>query len=294
LFVVRGSWFVVRGSWFLVVMRVEEFHKHLVETGSYRTDPALVHTRMSRLFARFDAWYFTRVFFTVVSGAAVAKRGGYDTKAWASSSVAILRAVEQCGALVTVTGMDNVTGVSGPVVYVANHMSMLETMLLPSIVLSVGDVSIVIKESLLQYPFFGAILRVVGPISVSRKDARQDLREVLVTGSERLAAGRSVLIFPQATRSVEFNPGRFNSLGVKLAARAGVPVVPLALKTDFQGNGRIIKDFGPIDRTQAVRFSFGKPLKAEGNAREAYAGVVEFIGTQLREWGMPVIAPNTV
>ena len=51
-------------------------------------------------------------------------------------------------------------------------------------------------------------------------------------GSERLKKGKSVLIFPQKTRSEIFNPKEFNSLGVKLAKKNNVPVIPMAVLTD--------------------------------------------------------------
>ena len=77
----------------------------------------------------------------------------------------------------------------------------------------------------------------------------------------------------------------FNTLGIKLAARAGVPVVPVAIKTDFQGNGKFIKDMGPIDPQKTLYFKFGGPLAVEGNGRRAHQRVVEFIAENLKAWG---------
>ena len=53
-----------------------------------------------------------------------------------------------------------------------------------------------------------------------------------------------------------FKPEEFNSIGVKLAKKAGVPVVPVAIKTDFWGNGRIIKELGPIDNKKTIHIKF--------------------------------------
>jgi peptide chain release factor 2 len=61
---------------------------------------------------------------------------------------------------------------------------------------------------------------------VTRRHPREDLKQVLTEGAEHLAQGRSVLVFPQATRSTSFDPSTFNTLAVKLAARASVDVVP--------------------------------------------------------------------
>jgi len=48
----------------------------------------------------------------------------------------------------------------------------------------------------------------------------------------------SVLIFPQTTRDLRFDPNKFNTLGIKLAKRAKVPVIPVAVKTDAWGMGK--------------------------------------------------------
>ena len=49
----------------------------------------------------------------------------------------------------------------------------------------------------------------------------------------------SVLIFPQTTRELFFDPKKFNTLGIKLAKRAKVPVIPIAVKTDAWWHGQM-------------------------------------------------------
>ena len=94
-------------------------------------------------------------------------------------------------------------------------------------------------------------------------------------GRERLAQGRSIIIFPQTTRSLGFDPKLFNSIGVKLARRAGVPVVPIALKTDAWGVGKLIKDFGKIHPEKTVLVDFNKP---DSRKREGSKTTFEFLG----------------
>jgi 1-acyl-sn-glycerol-3-phosphate acyltransferase len=65
-------------------------------------------------------------------------------------------------------------------------------------------------------------------------------------------------------------------------------VIPLALRTDFQGIGRWIKDFGRLDRRKPVLFEFGEPLAIRHNEREVHAAMLAFIGARMREWGVPV------
>jgi 1-acyl-sn-glycerol-3-phosphate acyltransferase len=113
---------------------------------------------------------------------------------------------------------------------------------------------------------------------------------MLEEGEARLRAGVSVIVFPQRTRAPVWRPGEFNSIGVKLAKRAGAAVVPLAVRTDFWSTGKLIKDLGPIRPERNVRFSFGDPLTVSGNGRETQAAVVQFITEKMQAWGVPIIA----
>jgi 1-acyl-sn-glycerol-3-phosphate acyltransferase len=122
------------------------------------------------------------------------------------------------------------------------------------------------------------------PIVVGRTDPRKDLEAVMNGGMELLSKGISIVIFPQSTRSVEFKPEEFNTLGVKLAKKAGVKVVPLALKTDFWGNGKIIRELGPLDSRRTIYLKFGEPFPVTGTGKEENQKIIDFIQSSLKEW----------
>jgi len=208
----------------------------------------------------------------------------YDTKAWTDSSFEILRFIEKAGGIFHITGMENITKSPGSVLFISNHMSTLETMILPSIIGPHKELTFVVKESLVKHPLFGDVMRSRNPIIVGRTDPRKDLEAVMNGGVELLQSGISIVIFPQSTRSVEFKPEEFNSLGVKLAKKAGVYVVPIALKTDFWGNGKLIKELGPLDRHKHIHIKFGEPMHISGNGREENQKIIDFIQSSLKEW----------
>jgi 1-acyl-sn-glycerol-3-phosphate acyltransferase len=83
---------------------------------------------------------------------------------------------------------------------------------------------------------------------------------------------------------VVFDSKKFNTLGVKLAKRCNVPVVPFALKTDAWGLGRRLKDFGRICPEKTVHIHFGAPMKIQGSGKEEHNIVVEFIEKNLAGW----------
>ena len=229
--------------------------------------------------------YYSHLLYSLFHASLCARRGRLDNDKWAMYSHWVLRVVESAGGTVDISGLQNVAGHQGPVVYIGNHMSLAETMIMPGIALAFHRTNFVIKEELRHYPVFGPIFSSLGLIAVSRKNPREDFKVVLREGHKFISNGGSVIIFPQATRNVEFDEAAFNTLGVKLAARAGVPVVPVAIKTDFHGNGKWIKDMGPIDPRKTLYFKFGKPLPVSGKSRDVHQQVVDFITQNLLAWG---------
>jgi 1-acyl-sn-glycerol-3-phosphate acyltransferase len=232
----------------------------------------------------FLAKYLSIVFRTRKS----ALRGEYDTEAWSDSSQEILRLLENAGGRFEISGINNIRKAKKPVVFIGNHMSTLETMILPGLIAPVTDVTFVVKMSLVKHPLFGPVMRSRDPVALERQNPREDFARVMGEGSEILKRGRSIVIFPQGTRHDDFSREQFNTLGVKLAGRNNVTVIPLALRTDFWKNGRLVKDLGPFDRSQKIYFRFGEPLEAKGREREAQSEVMDFITDNLSAWGVRV------
>jgi 1-acyl-sn-glycerol-3-phosphate acyltransferase len=232
-----------------------------------------------------NRFYFTLKYAsTVLRTRKEAIRKVYDTKAWSESSIEIFRFIEKTGGIFHISGMENITRSTGPVLFIGNHMSTLETMVLPCIIAPHREVTFVVKESLVKHPLFGDVMRSRNPIVVGRTDPRKDLEAVMNGGADLLAKGISIVIFPQSTRSVEFKPEEFNSLGVKLAKKAGVEVVPLAVKTDFWGNGKWIKELGRLDHRKPIYFKFGEPFPITGTGKDENQNIIEFIQSSLLEW----------
>ena len=230
-------------------------------------------------------WYFVYGYGKVVLQARkLALRDQYDTEKWVDSSYRTIETVEKSGGRVFISGIENISKVEGPVVFVSNHMSTLETFALPCIIAPQKEVTYVVKESLVTNPIFGPVMRSRNPIVVSRKNSKQDLLKVINEGKDILAGGTSIILFPEGTRQTEFSPEKFNSLGVKLAKEAGVPVIPVAIKTDFWGNGKLIKDIGPVKRKEPVCITFGEPINISGNGKAEQKQIIEFITQKVNEY----------
>lgn len=232
----------------------------------------------------------TRIYFTikymqlVLINRRLALKDKYDRKAWSLSSYQVFQLIENCGGHFHIEGLDHIRNCHKPVVFVCNHMSAMESMILPALIAPHMPVTFVVKESLTRHRFFGPVMKARNPITVDRTNSREDLLQVINQGKDFIDKGNSIIIFPQGRRCNLFNPKEFNSLGVKLAKTAGVKLIPIALKTDFWGNGKIIKDLGPIRRDREIFISIGEALEIKGNGKDQHTAIVKFIERQLKSW----------
>lgn len=112
-----------------------------------------------------------------------------------------------------------------PAVVLSKHQSAWETIAFQQIF---PPISFVLKKSLLHIPFFGWGLTAFSPIAIDRGAGRQALKQIEVQGKERLGQGFWVLVFPEGTRVSPGEAGNYQIGGPWLAAKAGVPVVPVA------------------------------------------------------------------
>ncbi len=240
---------------------------------------------LDKLFLNTRGYFFLNMIYIVFWLRREILQGRYSNETWCDACDFVRVIIEKCGGKIHVKGINNINFVEGPVVFISNHMSTLETFLLPAIIAPRKPITFIVKQSLLTYPAFGTIMRATNPIAVGRENPMDDFKVVMKEGVEILNSGKSIIVFPQSTRGPEFNAKEFNSIGIKLAKKAGVPVIPLALKTDFWGNGKKIKDFGPITRKNDVYFEFDKPImKVEGTGKNEHSYICDYIESRLNEW----------
>jgi len=232
-----------------------------------------------------SALFYAKVIGIVLRCSRLARQGRYDHIAWARSSEKVVGYLEASGCRLHVEGLANLDAVGRPCVFIGNHMSTLETFALPAIIVPhCGQLTYVVKRSLVEYPFFKHVMRSRNPVVVDRLNPREDLKAVMEQGAARLAAGYSIVIFPQHTRTINFDPEQFNTIGIKLAARTGAPVVPLALQTSAWSPGRHLKDYGPLIPSQPIHFAFGESFTVAGKGNEEHQRVIGFIREHLDKW----------
>ena len=268
---------------------LEMFREELVRTGRYVTPPERMAPK-----PRAPGWWTTLSFswsvFSVFPRCAISENlRMLTTDKWAHFCFASLRKAEAFGTKVSADGWENRRDCKGPVVYLCNHMSTLETILLPFTLLTFGPFNVVVKASLSHLPGLVRAAEHMGLIPIGRKSPREERRSIFKVGCERIAQGNSVLIFAQGTRQPVFARKGWSSIGAKLAEKAGVPVMAIAAKTDIQptrpdGKGWL-KDFGTVDPSKDIRLRCGPVLT--GSSREMHAASFDLIKAQLDQWGLP-------
>jgi 1-acyl-sn-glycerol-3-phosphate acyltransferase len=110
------------------------------------------------------------------------------------------------------------------------------------------------KRETFDHPVSGPLMRSLHHISVDRADGADSMRAAV----EYLRAGEVVGIFPEATISRSFEIKEIKSGAVRIAAEAGVPLLPAIL----WGTQRLMTKDHPRDlsRGKTIAIRVGEPL----------------------------------
>jgi len=129
------------------------------------------------------------------------------------------------GADVTVVGKENVP-LDKPVVFVANHASHLDIGCLCG-ALPV-NLHFIGKKELMYFPIVGWYMLIAGHIFIDRK-SRKKAAESLKQAALKIREGKSVVMYPEGTRSADGTIGVFKKGAFHLAMDAGVQIIPVSM-----------------------------------------------------------------
>ena len=159
-----------------------------------------------------------------------------------------------CGLRMEIRGAENIP--AQPCVVLSKHQSAWETISLQTVLPAHVWVA---KRELLWIPFFGWLLALSAPITLNRSKGKESMRQVLEQGKQKLAAGFSVVMFPEGTRIAFGQRGKYKIGGALLAEQSGAMVLPVAHNAGkFWGKNSFIKHPGTIIMV------IGKPIITTG------------------------------
>jgi len=172
-----------------------------------------------------------------------------------------------------------------PYVVVSNHLSMAD---IPAISLLPWEMKWVAKAELFKVPFVGWMMRMAGDIAVDR-ESKRSRAQVLFSAREYLDKRCSVMFFPEGTRSLTGRMLRFNDGPFRLAIKAGIPVLPIAIDGTQNALPKNTWRFGTADqiRIKVLPVVEVEGLKASDTEalRERVRGLIQ---EQLAAWrGVP-------
>jgi long-chain acyl-CoA synthetase len=162
----------------------------------------------------------------------------------------------------TVVGTQNLDGIDGPVLFVANHTSHLDSVLLLS-ALPVRHRRRVAVAAAADYffarpPLGSGVALLLNAFPFSRTTA---VRPTLEHCATLLDTKWSILLYPEGTRSVTGTLGDFKAGVGLLAVELEVPVVPVHL----DGLQRILPKGRTLPRRGPVAATFGRAMTFDGS-----------------------------
>jgi 1-acyl-sn-glycerol-3-phosphate acyltransferase len=133
------------------------------------------------------------------------------------------------GGKINVTGKENLP--DGPVLFVGNHQGSFDIPIYLGFLCK--PTGFVAKIEMDKLPVFRTWMRHLKCVFMDRNDMRQAMR-IINEAAEILKDGYSLTIFPEGTRSKGDKLGEFKSGSLKLALKAGVPIVPVAMDGSYK------------------------------------------------------------
>ncbi len=181
------------------------------------------------------------------------------------------------------TGTENIPREGGALL-AFNHVSYIDFVLGGLAAQPAGRlVRFMAKREVFDHPIGGPVMRSMHHISVDRGDGAGSMREALSC----LKRGEVVGIFPEATISRSFEIKEIKSGAARIAADAGVPLIPVVL----WGTQRLMTKDHPRDfsRGKTIAIRVGEPLHPTGQdpvaeSSELRARMVSLLDAAIRAY----------
>jgi 1-acyl-sn-glycerol-3-phosphate acyltransferase len=169
------------------------------------------------------------------------------------------------GVRVTVDGLERLDR-SRSYVFAANHQSIYD---IPIVFASLPyQLRIIAKESLGRIPFMGWHLLRAGHVLVDRSNPGAGVVKKM---ARLVAAGHSLIVFPEGTRSVDGVVGRFKGGSFVIALQSALPVVPITIA----GSRHVMTKGQLTVRPGDVSLTVHEPIDTAAIPRDAVRDLAE-------------------
>jgi 1-acyl-sn-glycerol-3-phosphate acyltransferase len=201
----------------------------------------------------FNIWFFAATLLMGLLGAPVrwfARRHAlWVAQSWAGL---VLRGAEVlCGIRVTVIGREHLP-TQGAALIASQHQSAFDTLIWLRLV---PRAAYVFKAELARAPLFGSLLVPAGQIPVDRGASFSAVRSLLRGADRAKADNRQIVIFPEGTRVAPGTEAELRPGIAALAARTGLPVIPVATDSGLYWGRRAFRKTPGV-----IRIVVGPPI----------------------------------
>ncbi len=165
-----------------------------------------------------------------------------------------------CATKVEVIGRKNIR-YGKPQVFMANHQSDFDILITLAHV--PGQFRWIAKKELFAIPIFGQAMKAAGYIEIDRQNHEKALQS-LDLAALRIREGKSVMTFPEGTRSRTGEIKPFKQGTFYLAIQSGVPIVPITII----GSGEIMPKRSLKVKSGRIKLIIDKPIPTSGYTLE--------------------------
>ena len=156
-----------------------------------------------------------------------------------------------------------------PVIIASNHQGLWESFYLQTLA---NPLTTIIKKELIYIPFFGWALNLLNPIKINRSKKIQSAKRVMVSGTQKLRNGFSILLFPEGTRKIPGKKvGKFARSAADLAIKNNIDLIPI-----YHDSGLYWKNKKFIKFPGTVSVIIGAPIEGK-NSSEMTKNLVDWM-----------------
>lgn len=130
---------------------------------------------------------------------------------------------------IKVEGLENVP--EEACLFVGNHQSFVDIPVFVNVF--PRTVGFVAKKELATLPIITFWMKAIGCVFIDRENPREGIKSIL-EGAKNLKEGKSMVIFPEGTRSKSSNMAEFKKGTLKMAQKSGAPIVPVTLDGTYK------------------------------------------------------------
>jgi len=178
-----------------------------------------------------------------------------------------------CNTKVKVIGEENLLR-GKPQILMSNHQSDFD------ILISLAYIPVqfrwIAKKELFSIPVFGAAMRSAGYIEIDRSNREKALQSI-DEAALRIRKGKSIMTFPEGTRSRDGEIKAFKQGTFYLAIKSGVPIVPVSII----GSGQIMQKRSLRIKPGQIKMVIGKPIEVNNFDIEKRHELIEIVRNEI-------------